>query len=99
MTDWNPALEPRKSAKPGAGGSAGAFETYETIANVVWQTRPAAPSEYEFRLADGMMAAFDAGVAELAALAAHLNQQQIVAPDGLAWTEATLAAELQRLGR
>ncbi|MBL8835322.1 MAG: hypothetical protein JNL66_03710 [Alphaproteobacteria bacterium] len=87
------------TAKQGAGGAAGAFETYETITNVVWQTRPAAPSDYEYRLADGLMAAFDAGVVDLSALAAHLNQQKISAPDGAAWTEATLAAELQRLGR
>jgi len=45
-----------------------------------------------------MMKAFEAGVADIAALAVRLNNEHVFAPTGLAWTEASLAAELKRLG-
>lgn len=98
MSEWNPALRPWHGAVPSARGGAGSYETYDVIRNIEWQTRAAPPNEYENQLADALMAAFDAGVADLPALAARLNGAHVFAPNGQAWTEATLTAELKRLG-
>ncbi len=98
MSEWNPALRPWHGAAPSARGGAGSYETYDTIRNIEWQTRAAPPSDYESQLADAMMKAFEAGVADIAALAVRLNNEHVFAPTGLAWTEASLAAELKRLG-
>jgi len=98
MTDWNPALKPWEAPLPNMRGGAGSHETYDTIRNVVWQTRAAPPTDYEAKLADGLMAAFDDGAQDLAGVAARLNAMQVRAADGSAWTAAALAAELARLG-
>jgi hypothetical protein len=97
MSDCNPALRPGEPLSPGkrAGGS---YETYDSIANLVWQTRAVVPNEHEGALADGLMAAFDDGAQDLAGLVVRLNAMRIHAADGSAWTEAALAAELARLG-
>lgn len=94
MTDFNPFLAGTKHG----GHARNPIERYEQIENLCWQTRAATPSAYETRLGDALEAAFDQGATELAALVAHLNQAQLHAPDGSQWTEASLAAELKRLG-
>ncbi len=98
MSDWNPALKPWDAPQPSKRGGAGSYETYDTIGNLVWQTRAAPPTEYESKLADGLMAAFDDGAHDLAGVAARLNAMRVHAADGSTWTEAALAAELKRLG-
>jgi hypothetical protein len=94
MTDFNPFLARASNGAPARSP----IERYDQIENLCWQTRAAPPSEYENRLGDALEAAFDQGATELAALVTHLNQTQLRAPDGAAWTEASLAAELKRLG-
>jgi hypothetical protein len=92
MTDFNPFLA------RATNGARSPIERYERIENLCWQTRTAPPSEYENRLGDALEAAFDAGATELAALVSHLNKTGLRAPDGSSWTEASLGAELKRLG-
>lgn len=94
MTDFNPFL----AALRGGGNGRNPIERTDHIENFGWQTRAAPPSEYENRLGDALEAAFDQGATELAALATHLNQAHVPTPDGKSWTEASLAAELRRLG-
>jgi hypothetical protein len=98
MSDCNPALRPWEAPQPSKRAGAGSYETYDSIANPVWQTRAAVPNDYECALADGLMAAFDDGAQDLAGLATRLNALGVHAADGSAWTEAALAAELARLG-
>jgi hypothetical protein len=94
MMDFNPYL-----ARAQNGASARSpIERPDHIENLGWQTRAAPPSEYENRLGDALEAAFEQGVTELAALVTHLNQTPLRAPGGSPWTEASLAAELKRLG-
>jgi hypothetical protein len=98
MSDCNPALRPWEAPSASKRAGAGSYETYDSIANLVWQTRTLAPNDYESALADGLMAAFDDGAQDLAGLVARLDAMGVHAADGSAWTEPTLAAELARLG-
>jgi hypothetical protein len=54
---------------------------------------------YRNALADGLERVLDKGAETLADVANGLNELSAFGPDGSAWTEATLAAELSRLGR
>lgn len=76
----------------------GEIEVPGDTENIVWQTRPAVPSVYETDLADALIACFENGVVELAALAKALNERQVLSPSGVPWTEDSLAAEMARLG-
>ncbi len=58
----------------------------------------AAPTGYEDRLSAALEAAFAAGIHDLPALAAALNEAGLMTPDGEAWTEANFPAAMQRLG-
>jgi hypothetical protein len=98
MSDCNPALKPWDVAPPSKRPAAGSYETFDTIHNLTWQTRPTPPTEYESKLADALMAAFDDGAHDLAGVVARLNAMRACTADGAAWTEAALAAELKRLG-
>jgi hypothetical protein len=59
------------------------------------------PVEVAYRnaLADGLERVLDGGAETLADLVNGLNALSAYGPDGSAWTEEKLAAELSRLGR
>jgi hypothetical protein len=59
------------------------------------------PVEVAYRnaLADGLERVLDQGTESFADVVKGLNELSACGPDGSAWTEATLAAELSRLGR
>jgi hypothetical protein len=63
----------------------------------VHQTRRREPTGYEDLLGDSIERAFGAGITELNALIAHLNQTGPNFPGGGQWTEEGYAAELARL--
>ncbi len=58
----------------------------------------APPTGYEDRLSAALEAAFAAGIHDLPALAAALNEAGLKTPDGETWTEANFPAAMQRLG-
>ncbi len=62
-----------------------------------WQVGSGRPTDYDSRLADALEAAFTAGHTELAALIAHLNQAEVRAPEGSAWTAESFKSEIARL--
>ncbi|MFN6956234.1 MAG: recombinase-like helix-turn-helix domain-containing protein [Acetobacteraceae bacterium] len=96
--DYNPMLRPWQRPEPGSAAGKGAIERPERVVNLVWQTRPAPPSEYENALADHLIACFDAGAEELPDLVAALNARGSRGPDGAPWTEQSFTAEMARLG-
>jgi hypothetical protein len=59
------------------------------------------PVEVAYRnaLADGLERVLDQGAESLADVVKGLNELSACGPDGSAWTEEKLAAELCRLGR
>ncbi|MDE0150782.1 MAG: hypothetical protein OXM58_20690 [Rhodospirillaceae bacterium] len=58
----------------------------------------APPTGYEDRLSAALEAAFAAGIHDLPAVAAALNEAGLKTPDGETWTEANFPAAMQRLG-
>jgi len=85
-------------ARQEEGHPHGSYEKYDTIDNVVQQTRSAPPGEFETQLAQHMEAAFIDGASSLDALVAYLNDNGLAAPDGQPWQEASLLAYLQQQG-
>jgi len=96
--DHNPLLKPWIRPKPDDAAGKGAIERADAVANTVWQTRAAPPSEYENRLADALVECFGAGIEQLDALVARLNEMGVQAPDGTPWTAASFEREMARLG-
>ncbi|MFC6672179.1 recombinase-like helix-turn-helix domain-containing protein [Marinobacterium aestuariivivens] len=66
--------------------------------NIIWQTRAKVPSPYEKALADALEQVFADGAIGLGEVVAGLNTRGMKSEAGEAWTEASLEAELQRLG-
>ena len=81
-----------------SGESASGRGEVETSANLRWQTRGRAPSEYENRLGDALEQVFASGATELAEVVKKLNEMGMAAPDGAPWTEARFEAEMAKLG-
>ena len=82
----------------GAGGGDHPRLPHNGLSIEPWQFRVAPPTGYEDRLSDALEAAFAAGIHDLPALAAALNEAGLATPDGEAWTEANFPAAMQRLG-
>ena len=91
-----PRLTRRCRAAPGGGDHPRL--PHNGLSIEPWQFREAAPTDYEDRLSGALEAAFAAGIHELPALAAALNEAGFKTPDGEAWTEANFPAAMQRLG-
>ena len=67
------------------------------VENIVWQTRPAPPTEYECRLGDALEQVFAIGAVELSEIVAKLNELGLRTPHGLQCTEETLQPALARM--
>jgi hypothetical protein len=95
--DHNPFLKRSRAPRPDAPAR-GEIETPGSAANLVWQSRTAAPTTDENRLADKLEQVFADGAETLADVVRGLNARGEHAPDGASWTEASFAKELKRLG-
>jgi len=96
--DHNPNLARPRQANDDKGTEAG-IERPDRVENICWQTRPAAPTAAENALGDALQAIFSDEVYELPQIVERLNRMGLAAPAGAAaWTEASLRAELRRLG-
>ncbi|MGO4332282.1 recombinase-like helix-turn-helix domain-containing protein [Cupriavidus sp. 2TAF22] len=95
---YNPNLAPWERPAPNNVAGKGHIEQPGKVANVVWQTRAAAPTAYENALGDALEAAFEAGALNPADLVRAFNQAGFLGADGQAWSEERLLAELRRLG-
>lgn len=96
--DYNPHLKPWQKPKPNDEAGKGEIETPGDTKNIVWQTRGQVPSDYEISLAEALVTCFDAGIEELDALVAGLNERGVLAPDGAPWTTQSFEREMERLG-
>ena len=94
--DFNPYRAQQTSNSGGAGK--GRIEQPGGFENIVWQTRAAAPTDYENKLGDALVACFEEGIDALGPLVERLNAMGVAAPDGAPWTEATFEREMERLG-
>lgn len=91
--DHNPYLRPAASTGEAAKGS---IEKVDAAQNLVWQTRPAPPTDYDNRLADTLEQIFAAGIEELAPLVARLNELGSRSPEDAQWTEDIFLAYMRR---
>ena len=96
--DFNPHLKPWHTPAPNNVAGKGKIEAPGQAANVVWQTRAVAPSDYENALGDALEVVFENGAETPEQVVDGLNQQRMRAPDGQAWTVAHFEAEMARLG-
>src|SRR4051812_11008290 len=96
QVDYNPFLT---QADQGSSEPAkGSIERIDSAANLVWQSRRAAPTDYELRLGDALEQAFEDGASTPAELVARLNSLNVLRPDGQPWDEAAFLAEMRQLG-
>lgn len=95
---FNPALRAWESPRPDDTAQKGQIQRPGQVPNIVFQNRAAEPTPYENALGDGLEQVLENGAETLAQIAEGLNGANVFGPDGQAWTEASLAAELHRLG-
>jgi hypothetical protein len=96
--DHNPLLKPWVRPRPDDAAGKGTIERPDEVVNIVWQTRPAPPREYENRLGDALVECFAAGIEAVEPLVVRLNEMGVQAPDGTRWTVASFEREMARLG-
>ncbi len=97
--DFNPYLEAYRNARPNKVGGGGQIFAGADRDLIVWQTRPAVPSEYEQTLADALEQIFSQRIFDLAEVVAALNREGLRTPAGEAWTERNFEQTFQELGR
>jgi hypothetical protein len=99
VQEFNPFLqhfiERTRSEAAGRGQIYGADER----ALIVWQTRPAAPSDFELTLAAALEQIFAQKIYELPQIVAALNRDGVRSRDGRAWTEDSFVATFRELGK
>ena len=96
--DHNPHLKPFSGVEPNQVAGKGKIEKPEDVENIVHQTRPAPPTEFENRLGDALEEIFGADIDQLGDVVAKLNDMGVPAPEGEDWTEESFQAEMKRLG-
>ena len=96
--DHNPHLKPWKRPEPNQVAGKGRIEHPNTIDNLVHQTRPSAPTEYENQLGENLMEIFDSGTEQLSEIIEKLNERGVKSPAGEPWTEENFKLEIKRLG-
>ncbi len=98
MIDHNVALKQWLEKSGDTKGDESSIERPDAVQNVRWQTRAAAPTDYENRLGDALQEIFAEGIYDLPGLVAALNARGVGTQAGAAWTEDSFAAEMARLG-
>jgi len=99
VTDYNRYIEPYRKRQPNQTAGVGQiFESGERDL-IVWQTRPAPPTEYEETLASTLEQIFAQRIYDLPDIVAALNREGIRTPGGEAWTEANFQATFRELGQ
>jgi hypothetical protein len=97
--DFNPYLEAYRNARPNKVGGGGQIFAGADRDLIVWQTRPAVPSEYEQTLTDALEQIFSEKIYDLPEVVAALNREGIRTPAGEAWTERNFEQTFQQLGK
>ena len=99
VQDFNPYLEAYQNARPNKVAGVGQIFAGADRDLIVWQTRPAVPSEYELTLADTLEQIFSQRIYGLADVVAALNREGIRTPTGEVWTERNFERTFQQLGK
>jgi hypothetical protein len=96
--DHNPYLKPWLQPHPNRIAGKGEIERPGQVQNISWQTRVAAPTDYERELGDALEKVFEAGATTLAQIVTGLNETGLRTLEGGTWTEQSFQDEMHRLG-
>lgn len=99
VPDYNPYIEAYRDQRRNTNAGSGQIFGRSERDLIVWQTRPAVPSEYEFGLALALEQIFAQRIYELPDIVAALNRDGVRTPDDAAWTEENFQAVFRELGR
>ena len=99
IQDFNPYLEAYQNVRPNNVAGAGQIFAGADRDLIVWQTRPAVPSEYERTLTDALEQIFSERTYDLPEIVAALNREGIRTPTGEVWTERNFEQTFQQLGK
>ena len=99
IQEYNPYIEAYRNARPNQVAGGGQVFGSADRDLIVWQTRPAAPSEYERTLADALEQIFAQRTYDLPEIVAALNREGVRTPAGEAWTERNFQDTLRELGK
>ncbi|MDX3895416.1 recombinase-like helix-turn-helix domain-containing protein [Pusillimonas sp.] len=95
---FNPYLRPSSPPSVHVGGK-GYIELPGKAENLRWQTRKAAPTEYENALADALEQAYTSGAVTAEEIVESLNRRAFRNAAGELWTAASLTSEMSVLGQ
>lgn len=99
IPDFNPYLEAYRNARPNPEAGGGQIFGSGERDLIMWQTRPAVPSEYERTLADALEQIFAQKIYDLPEIVAALNREGVRTPTGETWTERNFQDTLHELGK
>jgi len=99
VADFNRYIEPFRNPQPNKTAGAGQIFEGGDRELIVWQTRPAVPSEYEAMLASALEQIFAQHIYELPDIVAALNREGVRTPGGETWTEANFQSTFRELGK
>ncbi|MCZ7564819.1 MAG: hypothetical protein M5U08_14425 [Burkholderiales bacterium] len=99
VPDYNRYLEAYRNPRPNQTAGAGQIFAGGERDLIVWQTRPALPTEYEATLASTLEQIFAQRVYELPDIVAALNREGVRTPAGEAWTEQNFQTTFRELGK
>lgn len=96
---FNPHLQPCSPTPADQGAGKGYIEMPDNAVNLRWQTRTAAPTDYENTLADMLEQIYESGAETAEDIVEGLNSRDFNTASGDRWTVASLMSELAELGR
>ncbi len=99
VADYNRYIEPYLARRPNQVAGAGQIFAGGERELIVWQTRPAVPSDYEMSLASALEQIFAQRTYDLPDIVAALNRDGVRTPDGQLWTEQNFQTHIRELGQ
>jgi len=98
VQDFNPYLQAFRAARRSEAAGRGQIYNAPERELIVWQTRPAPPSEFELSLAAALEQLFAQRIYELPDIVAALNRDGARTRQGEPWTEQSFVATFRELG-
>jgi hypothetical protein len=99
VQEFNPYLQAFRAARRSEAAGKGQIYNPPERELIVWQTRPAPPSEFELSLAGALEQIFAQRIYELPDIVAALNRDGVRTRQGETWTEPSFIATFRELGQ
>lgn len=99
VQDFNPYLQAFRAVRRSDAAGKGQIYNAPERELIIWQTRPAPPTEFESSLAAALEQIFAQRIYELPDIVAALNRDGVRTRQGEAWTEQSFVATFRELGQ